>query len=179
MPNAQPLNGSEIADPTPAVAQLPAGKPGVPPLQCKVWPDWRGAPNDSLALTSVLVCGIVSAIEAHTKAVAAVMALANRIAALEVAVAESHRLAAHERSTSVVDGELVPEQLGRAKVRHGMAMAAIESCAAQIEITATPTGIVADDTVGTAASALDLLGVEDGPAPAAGGIAGPTNDGGD
>ncbi len=155
----QRANGSRVVSATPMLVQLAGGAPGVPPLQITVWPDWQGAPSEAHALQSVLVLAILAAHQT-------IATLANRLGALEVVAAEGERM---RELTDTAARE-------RSRARHSLALAAVQSVADQLEVTTTP--IVRDDAVGSPASALDLLGAEDGPAPAAGGCTG-VDDGGD
>lgn len=156
----QRTNGSRVVSATPMLVQLSTGAPNVPPLQIQVWPDWQGAPNEGAALTSVLVLALIAGHQT-------IATLANRVAALEVATTERERLR---------EGAPDLPSLERSRAHQRLALTAIASVADQIEI-GTSSVAPADDVVGAPASALDLLGIEDGPAPD--GSARPTDDSAD
>lgn len=106
-----------LIDTTPQDCELSV-RPDVPPLVVRVWPDYRGAPDPSSALTSVIVLMLVQ--QSHV-----VQILANRLAALEIHAAEQSRN----------DKPQIGDR-ARDEQRAALALTAIRSTADGIEISA-------------------------------------------
>lgn len=101
--------------------------PEIPPLAVTVFPDWRAAPNDGAALTSVLVLMIL----AQQQAIAM---LHNRVASLEIHAAETAR----PQDVAHV-GELPPpNDRGRDERRLALALRGIVANADALQLNKSP-----------------------------------------
>lgn len=110
-------------------------QPGTPGILVDAWPDPRAAPHPAAAAQSMMALGIVWAQQQ-------IVALLQRVAALEIAVAESERHREHAAAAS-------PEQ----SRRRSLALAMVSAAGDALQI--GPLAPAASDGAPAPASALD------------------------